>query len=131
MEIHDRNSAMSERTRDEPLGDVIDLTKTNRERIAAAARDVSKRSIEEATLTRTLRPDAPGEPRDDRGAGAVAAGDDVVELSPAALALAEGEPAVELAAGRERVHRMREALATGKLATPERVELAAARLLGG
>jgi hypothetical protein len=130
MEIHDRGPSKVERVRADAAGDVIDLTRPNRESIAESVREAEQRLLEQ--------PPQPTPASNDRGdaAPAGARGEhatraDAVEVSSAARALSEGESADEAARRRQQVERMRAERDADTLADRARAERAAEKLLGG
>jgi anti-sigma28 factor (negative regulator of flagellin synthesis) len=123
MEIRPIPNGGSERPRGERAPDAIDLTRSNRAQIAEVVHDVEERRLAGA------RDSAAGA----HAPAAQASGRDAdrLELSAGARALAAEEDADEAARREERVAALRAELAAGGLSTPERVEAAARRLLGG
>lgn len=124
MEIRNRNPGNVERPRNDPADDVIDFTRNDRARVAAAAEE-----FQASKLDHLRRPPAPLVARTAAGEPRTVA--DEVEVSAASQALSEGEDPAEVAHRRAQVEVLRRAVVEGSLATPERVERAAKRLLGG
>lgn len=123
MEIRNRTQGNGERPRNDPADDVIDFTRTDRERIAASVQEFQASRLEHLRKPpAAVTSQAAGEAREPA---------DQVEVSAASQALAEPEDPAEVARRRAQVEVVRRAVVEGTLATPERVERAARRLLGG
>lgn len=125
MEIRKTNGS-PDRPRNADGGDVIDFTRLNRERIADSVQE-----LEQTHLERLAKPPEAARlavPRERKTGGPVA---DEVAVSVASQALAADEDPAEVARRRAQIETIRTAVAEGSLATPERVERAVRRLLGG
>ncbi len=126
MEIRNRTNGPTDRPRTEPGEDAIDFTRTNRQRISDAVHD-----LESARLEHLQRPP---EATKLAGSGAKPIGphdEDQVDVSLASLMLSAEEDATEVAQRRAQIDTIRAAVAEGSLATPDRAERAARKLLGG
>lgn len=125
MEIRNRPTGDADRPRNATEGNVIDFTRVNRERIADAVEDL------EATRLEKLR-HPPADVTALRGDEKQAAGktEDRVDVSVASKALAADEDPTEVARRRAQIDTVRNAVAEGSLATPERIERAVRKLLG-
>ena len=123
MEIRNRIQGNGERPRNDPADDVIDFTRTDRERIAKSVQEFQSSRLEHLRKP----PAAIASQASDEAREPV----DEVEVSAASQALSEAEDPAEVARRRAQVDVLRRAVVEGSLATPERVERAARRLLGG
>ncbi|MBL8861950.1 MAG: flagellar biosynthesis anti-sigma factor FlgM [Planctomycetes bacterium] len=126
MEIRNLQPTGPERSRADRGADAIDLTRSNRERIAESTHVFEERQLEALRRPASERPGSPEEAR--RQAESA---EDRVELSTAARALAEESDSEEVIRRRERIDALRAELEAGVIDTPERLERAASRLLGG
>jgi len=125
MEIRNRTNGPLERPRTEAGEDAIDFTRMNRERIADAVQD-----LESGRLEHLQRPPDSVKLVIGKEEQAVARDEDQVDVSVASLVLAADEDATEVARRRAQIETVRTAVAEGSLATPDRVERAARKLLG-
>lgn len=125
MEIRNRTNGSPERPRNEQGGDVIDFTRTNRERIADAVQD-----LENGRLEQLRHPPEAAKLVGDRENTVHARLTDRLDVSVASQALSADEAPAEVARRRAQVETLRTAVAEGTLATPERVERAVRKLLG-
>jgi|GEM_PF-4676362 len=125
MEIRNRTNGPVERPRTEPGEDVIDFTRTNRQRISDAVQD-----LESGRLEHLQRPPDAAKLVIRKEEPAVARDEDQIDVSVASLVLSADEDATEVARRRAQIEIVRTAVAEGSLATPDRVERAARKLLG-
>jgi len=121
MEIRNLPSGNADRPRNERSGDVIDFTRSNRERIADVVEEVEGQRLE-----KFQRPPN----------GAVAStgrdgAEDRLEVSVASRALSAEVDPTEAEKRQARIDELRAEIAAGALSTPERAEMAARKLLGG
>jgi len=125
MEIRNRPNGPIERPRTETGDEVIDLTRTNRQRIADAVQD-----LESGRLEHLQRPPDAAQLVVAKEKSAATRDADHVDVSVASQVLSADEDAAEVARRRAQIETVRAAVAEGSLATPERVERAARKLLG-
>ncbi len=126
MEIRNRPNNNADRPLTAEGADVIDFTRLNRARIADSVQE-----LENTHLERLRQPPDAAKlalVREKQGAGQI---EDRVAVSAASQALAADEDPTEVARRRAQIETVRAAVAEGTLATPERVERAARKLLGG
>ncbi len=129
MEIHDRGQGKVGPAKVDRIAEVIDLTRPNRERIAEVVHEVEEQRVEEARDARTPAEAAEASTRRARLGHPAGADVDRVEVSAASHALSTGAEPAELARRSEHVARVRAEIAQGTLASTERVERAAEKLL--
>lgn len=125
MEIRNRPNGPLERPSTEPGENVIDFTRTNRQRIADAVQD-----LESGRLEHLQRPPDAAKLVAPKEKPVTARDEDHVDVSIASQVLSADEDATEVARRRAQIETVRTAVAEGSLATPERVERAARKLLG-
>jgi len=126
MEIGRQNGSV-DRPRSAEGSDVIDFTRLNRERIAESIHD-----LETDRLEKLRHPPADaGATRPVEKQHAAPGAQDRLDVSVAARALTANEDPSEVARWSAQIAAVRNAVAEGSLATPERVERAAHKLLGG
>ena len=126
MPIHDLGPSELGGRGLERAQDAIELSRSKRERSAGSAVDASG-----SELQRTSAAQSPAGSNPSTDAAATSAVGDRVELSIAARALSAGEDPAQAAQRSAQAAAMKSALEAGELATRERVERAAQRLLGG
>lgn len=126
MPIQDLGPSEMGRRGLERAQDAIELSRSAREKSAKSAGDAASTELHRTAATERVAPGAShAHPATESAAG------DRVELSLAAQALSAGEDPTVAARRGEHVAKMQSAIEAGTLATAERLERAAERLLGG